>query len=468
MNIQFCGAAGAVTGSSHLITLDDGYKILLDCGLYQGDDKDFENFNRHWYFEPSDIDCVIVSHAHIDHTGRLPKLVKDGFAGEIICTHATRDLAALMLMDSAKIQERDAEYMNKEQGRWEYGEFKPLYTTDDIMPCVNAMVGIGYEHWHPIDEHIDVFFRDTGHILGSASVVLKIKKQNGEKDIMLGFSGDIGRPNRPILRDPIPMMPCDYLICESTYASKKHESKPDEENHFLKVIEETCVKKKGKLLIPTFSVGRTQEIVYMLDVLETYGKLPRIPVYVDSPLAVNATQVFQSHPECFDAETLEYMLFDENPFGFNSLKYVRHVKQSKQINRLQDACIIISSSGMANAGRIKHHINNNIENPNTTILIVGYCAEGTLGYCLRNGDKTVKIFGQDKQVNANVEVMSSFSAHADQDEIMDFLSEQDKTQLKGIFLVHGIPKRQVVLQEALHNDGFQKVHIPTLGEVVEL
>jgi len=467
MKLKFCGAAGVVTGSSHLLTLDSGYTILLDCGLYQGKDDELSEFNRKWLFNPADIDCVVVSHAHIDHTGRLPKLVKDGFAGEIICTHATRDLAALMLMDSAKIQEREAEYLNKKKGRYEHGIYQPLYTTEDILPTINAMVGIGYEHWHYINEEVSIFFRDSGHILGSASVVLRIKRADGTT-CDFGFTGDIGRADRPILRDPQPMMPCDYLISESTYGDKLHVTKPDESARFLDIIQRTCIDKGGKLIIPAFSVGRTQEIVHVLDTFETYGKLPHIDVYVDSPLAVNATKVFQSHPECFDSDTLEYMLFDPNPFGFNRLKYIRLVKQSKRINRRRKACIVISSSGMANAGRVKHHIFNNIEKESTTVLIVGYCAPGTLGHVLRSGCETVKIFGEEKQVNATIETMTSFSAHADQQEIVDFMGLQDKDRLKNLFLVHGEPDRQAVLKERLHQEGFEQVNIPHLGQEVVL
>lgn len=467
MNVMFCGAAQVVTGSCHLITLDDGYKILLDCGLYQGHDKDFESFNANWLFDPAEIDCVILSHAHIDHTGRLPKLIKDGFKGKIVCTHATRDLAAIMLMDSAKIQERDAEYANKRKGRWEYGKLEPLYETRHVRPCINLMESIGYEHWFRIKKGVHVYLRDSGHILGSASVVIRIKEKNKDT-VKIGFTGDIGRPGRPILRDPLPMMDCDFLICESTYGAKLHEAAPRESDHFLRIIEETCVKNNGKLIIPAFSIGRTQEIVYMLDQLESHAKLPRIPVFVDSPLAVNATKVFQSHPECFDEDLLDYMLFDDNPFGFNTLQYIRKVEGSKHINTLKNACIVISASGMATAGRIKHHIFNNIENPDTTILIVGYCAPGTLGHDLRSGKKSVKIFGVHKQVIANVEVMESFSAHGDQQEMITFLDSQNRKRLKKLFLVHGVPKNQTIFKGKLLAAGFKNVFIPGLGERFKL
>ncbi|MEO1627247.1 MAG: MBL fold metallo-hydrolase, partial [Bacteroidota bacterium] len=312
MKIKFCGAARQVTGSAHLITLDDGYTILLDCGLYQGNDKDMQHFNSNWYFPPKSIDCLILSHAHIDHSGRLPKLVKDGFSGNIYCTHATRQLCALMLLDSAKIQERDAEYFNKRQARKKKGVKKPfrnpLYTPKDVPVALQQFVSLSYGRWYKIRHNVTLCFRDAGHILGSASVTLRIKE--GDREITFGFTGDIGRPNRPILRDPIPMPKLDYLVMESTYGAKDHDEPPAESVRLLEIIRKTCLEKKGKLIIPAFSVGRTQEIVYMLDQMETAGQLPHIPVYVDSPLAVNATTIYGAHPECFDNDLHEYMLID--------------------------------------------------------------------------------------------------------------------------------------------------------------
>ena len=461
MKIKFCGAAQTVTGSAHLLTLDNGYQILLDCGLYQGHDKDFENFNTNWKFEPKNIDCVILSHAHIDHSGRLPKLVKDGFKGDIICTHATRDLAAIMLLDSAFIQKRDAEFINKRKGRSDYGKVKPLYVPEDVPGCMNKFVSIGYERWHRVCKNVDVLLRDSGHILGSASVTLRIT-ENGET-FTFGFTGDIGRPERPILRDPVPMPACDYIISESTYGNKLHGSKPAEEEKLLEIVTETCVKNGGKLIIPAFSVGRTQEIVYMLDRLETFKKLPHISVFVDSPLAINATDVFQSHPECFDANILDYMLHDPNPFGFRNLHYVRKVEQSKSLNTRKEPCVIISASGMITAGRIKHHIYNHIESPRNTVLMVGYCAPHTLGGRFREGVEEIRIFGEEKKVRAKVEIMDSFSAHGDQREMIDYLDNQKKTAQK-IFLVHGDYDRQRDFKDKLKENGFNNIYIPSFGQ----
>ncbi|RMF24480.1 MAG: MBL fold metallo-hydrolase [Bacteroidetes bacterium] len=468
MNLQFCGAARTVTGSAHLLTLDDGYKILLDCGMYQGHSEAFQHFNGNWLFEPEEIDCLILSHAHIDHSGRIPKFVKDGFRGKIICTHATRSLCAIMLLDSAKIQERDAEYYNKHV-RPKKGKNaplrKPLYTSDDTRAAMERFVGLSYGEWFELRPGLRLLFRDAGHILGSASVTLEITQ--GGRTTRLGFSGDIGRPDRPILRDPQPMPEVDWLICESTYGNRDHEAAPAEMERFLRIIRHTCLEKKGKLIIPAFSVGRTQEIVYLLDQLETAGRLPSVPVYVDSPLAVNATVIFGAHPECYDSQLNEYLLVDDNPFGFNKLTYVRNVEISKSLNHSTEPCIIISASGMMNAGRVRHHLYHNIDHSRNTILIVGYCAPDTPGGRLRQGVQNLKIFGEYKPVRADIEVMDSFSAHADRGELLDFLNNQ-KGEVRQLFLVHGELDSQEAFRRLLQNQGFPEVSIPEFGQVVEL
>ncbi len=465
MQITFCGANREVTGSSHLITLKDGSKILLDCGLYQGSDDKMEMFNEKWQFEPHEIGCLILSHAHIDHTGRTPKLVKDGFKGKIYATHATRDLCSLMLLDSAKIQEGDAEYHNRKLRRMGEKEIKPLYTVDDAYAAMNQFVSYSYEQWFPIHPDVRVMFRDAGHILGSASVTLEIKEEG--RTIRLGFTGDIGRPDRPILQDPKPMPECDYLICESTYGDRLHEAAPGEREHLLKVVHRACVEKKGKLIIPAFSVGRTQEIVYMLDQLHHEGKLPKIPVFVDSPLAVNATDVFASHPECFDRELHRYMLENEDPFGFKGLSYIRSVEGSKQLNIMERPAIIISASGMMTAGRVKHHLLNNIDNPRSTFLIVGYAPPDTPAGMLREGARSMRVMGQNKQVLADIEIMDSFSAHGDQVEMLQFLENQ-KQSAKTIWLVHGTLDRQEPWRDYLLKNGFSHVEIPKLGDTVQI
>lgn len=467
MKIKFCGAARTVTGSCHLLTTDNGTKILLDCGLYQGNDPDFDDFNPEWSFNPEDIDYLILSHSHIDHTGRVPKLVKDGFKGDIICTSATRDLCALMLLDSGFIQEKDNAWINKKRARKDLPPVDPLYTVGDAQQAMMQFVGVSYDRWYRVSKTVEVKFSDAGHILGSASVVLRIEMDNRHYEY-IGFTGDIGRPDRPILRDPQPMESCDYLICESTYGGSEHGSLPNDEKDLLAIVQEACVERKGKLIIPAFSVGRTQELVYMLDRLATQKKLPNIPVYVDSPLAVNATDVFIMHPECYDKDILDYMLTDPNPFGFNKLKYVKSAQESKAINNYKGACIIISASGMMQAGRVKHHLNNNIEDPRATILVVGYCAEGTLGRRIRDGAEEVKIFGVEKKVRAQVKVMDSFSAHGDQSEMIDFIKHHSKKKLKKIFLVHGEIQRQNPFKEAILAEGYKKVEIPVRDQEYRL
>ena len=467
MTIQFCGAARVVTGSSHLVTLDSGYKILLDCGLYQGRDRDMKDFNENFYFSPADVDCLVLSHAHIDHSGRIPKLVKDGFAGPIHCTHATRSLCAIMLLDSAFIQERDAEWFNKRQLKKKKDKRAPLraplYTAQDVQDTMQLFQTYAYGKWTRIAPGVELQFKDAGHILGSASVTLRISE--GGKTTTLGFTGDIGRPNRPILRDPQWMPQVDVLICESTYGDKVHEAPPAEASRFLQIIKDTCLRKRGKLIIPAFSVGRTQEIVYMLDQLETAGELPRIPVYVDSPLAVNATEVFGVHPECFDDQLHQYLLIDDNPFGFKGLHYIRDVEESKALNDTDEPCVIISASGMMTAGRIRHHIYNSIQHPKNTLLIVGYCSPETLGGQLRNGNAEVRLFGETLPVRFQIEIMDSFSAHADREEIVQFLHNQ-KGHVRDVYLVHGETDRMESLKALLEANDLGRAHLPRLGETV--
>ncbi len=467
MKVKFCGAARTITGSCHLIMLDDGTKILMDCGLYQGNDPDFDDFNQDWSFNAEEIDAVILSHSHIDHAGRIPKLVKDGYKGDIVCTSATRDLCAIMLLDSAFIQEKDNAWINKKRARKDLKPVDPLYTVANAQKSLEQFVGIGYKRWFRVAKNVEVLFKDAGHILGSSSVTLRVDKGHGHFEY-IGFTGDIGRPDRPILRDPQPMPKCDYLICESTYGGKDHQGTPNDKADLLKVIEHACVEKRGKLIIPAFSVGRTQELVYMMDQLETEGKMPNVPVYVDSPLAIDATDIFIMHPECYDADILEYMVTDPNPFGFRRLKFTRKAEASKAINNYEGPAIIISASGMMQAGRIKHHLNNHIENPRNTILVVGFCAQGTLGRLIRDGVDEVKIFGVSKKVKAEIVVMDSFSAHGDQDEMLDFLESQDKKKLKKIFLVHGEIDRQEVFKEAILKKGYKKVEIPVLDQVFRI
>jgi metallo-beta-lactamase family protein len=462
MQIQFCGAAREVTGSCHLITLDNGFTILMDCGLYQGFSDEMKDFNTSWAFVPADINVVLVSHAHIDHTGRLPKLVKDGFKNSIFSTPATRDLSAIMLMDSAGIQEKDAEYYNRKRSKGPEDIREALYTEDDAAAAMALFVSMPYEKWFEVGPGVEVMFRDAGHILGSANINLRITEDN--KVTRVAFSGDIGRPFRPILGDPLPMESADVVICESTYGDRLHESAPDELEHFARLVNE-AVERKGKIIVPAFSVGRTQELVYMLDRLVTLGKIPKIPVYVDSPLSVNATNVFVSHPECFDSDLRQYMTKDPNPFGFNTLKYVRTLEESKQLNLMQGPMMIIASSGMANAGRVKHHLFNSIDNARNTVLIVGYASANTPAGQLRAGAPKLKLFGAEKPVLAHIEVLDSFSAHGDQAEMTAFMANQAATA-KHIFLVHGEEECMGRWRTHLQANGFNNavIEIPELKQ----
>jgi metallo-beta-lactamase family protein len=468
MQIKFCGAARQVTGSSHLITLDNGFKILLDCGLFQGRYDDDLVSNSRFLFNPAEIDCLVLSHAHIDHAGRIPKMVRDGFKGPIHATHATRSLCTIMLLDSAHIQEMDAFYFNKKNEKKKAGAVPardPLYDTKDVNATMNLFVGYTYDSWHRISNDVRILFSDAGHILGSASVTLEITEHG--KQTMIGFTADIGRPNRPILRDPVPMPECDYVICESTYGDTMHESAPNEIEQFIRVIKQTCLEKRGKLIIPAFSVGRTQELVYLLDQASNANQIPPIKVYVDSPLAVDATAVYGAHPECYDNDLHQYMLIDPNPFGFKSLTYIREVEQSKALNTSKEPCIIISSSGMMNAGRVKHHLFNNIEDPRNTFLMVGYCSPDTPGGKLRKGVPGLMVFNEYKEVKAQVEIMDSFSAHGDQAEMLQFIDNQKK-KAKQVFLVHGEYDTQQTWRSHLRHNGFEHVLIPAQGESVRL
>ncbi|MBX7108954.1 MAG: MBL fold metallo-hydrolase [Chitinophagales bacterium] len=466
MQIKFCGAARTVTGSSHLLQLNDGYRILLDCGMFQGNENYVDNFNAAFEFDPKDIDILLLSHAHIDHSGRIPKLVKEGFRGKIVCTAATKDLCEIMLRDSAHIQESDAKYVNKKRAKRNLPPISPLYSQEDAEKAMQQFVTVNYETPFSAGKGVKAYFRDNGHIIGSGSILLTMNDGGTERKI--GFTGDIGRPNRPILKDPIRMEDVDYLISESTYGGRFHESYPDDKEYFLSVILDTCIKRKGKLIIPAFSIGRTQELVFMMDQLHKEGRLPHLPVYVDSPLSTNATEIYRRHTECFDEFISRYLLTDANPFGFNDLKYITDAEESKALNLLPEPCIIISASGMAEAGRIVHHIKNNMEDARNTILIVGYCAEQSLGWKIRKGISPIRLFGEEKTLRAKVEIMDSFSAHGDHNELLQFLDNLNRNRLKKLFLVHGDFEAQLALKKGLEKNGFQFISMPEKGEVKEL
>lgn len=463
MQIQFIGAAKEVTGSKHLITTSKGLKILLDCGMFQGKGMETDAMNRNLGFEPSEIDYLILSHAHIDHSGLIPFIHKLGFSGTVICTPATRDLCAIMLADSGKIQEYDTFINNKKRALQNLPPLEPLYSLDDAHACMSNFISVPYHKEFSIENDITVLFTDTGHILGSSAVNLSIRE--GKKIHKLCYTGDIGRFSKRILKDPEAFPQADFIITESTYGDRLHEKIHDAEQQLLKIVIDTCTKKKGKLIIPSFSVGRTQEIVYALDRLKNQKLLPDIDVYVDSPLSTDATNIMRLHTECFNDEMMEYIKKDPDPFGFKNLHYIQTVDQSKALNNNHKPCIIISASGMMEAGRVKHHLANNIENPKTTVLVVGYCAPTTLGAKISRGDKMVSIFGQRYNVKADVEHLESYSAHGDYNEMINFLSCQNTKKVKKVFLVHGEEKVQQNYTQHLRNAGFKNIEIPDSGSV---
>lgn len=466
MHIQFFGAAQYVTGSKHLITTQKGTKVLLDCGLIQGRMEGRDDLNRHFGFEPHDVDYLILSHAHIDHSGLIPRLVKQGFRGIIFAHPATISLCEIMLLDSAHIQTEDLKRINKRRSNRDEEPLDALYDVEDVERALDLMQPVGYDEHVKIDKELSFYFTDAGHLLGSCAVHLDIHEQT--KRTKLTFTGDIGKYGDPILRDPQPFRQCDILICESTYGDRLHPKIKDSEAELLSIVKQTCVEQKGKLIIPAFSVDRTQELVYALDQMANEGKLPNIKVYVDSPLSTKATQVIRAHEECYNEEFVQYIHADPDPFGFKNLTYVSDVEQSKAINDSSEPCIIISASGMAEAGRVKHHISNNIENPNTTILLVGYCTPESLGGQLKAGNEVVRIFGENRSVKAQVRSLEYYSSHADYEEIFTYLKSQNKSKIRQTFLVHGEKDVQEVFKQKLEAKGFSNIFIPALGDQFEV
>lgn len=466
MKITFYGAARTVTGSKHLIKTANHKQLLLDCGLFQSKGSENETLNRNFGFDPTAIDYMILSHAHTDHAGLIPRLVKEGFTGPIYCTDATKDLCAIMLADSAHIQENDVKYLNKRRLKKGQKLLEPIYELEDVTIALKQFVSVPYNEITTIDEGIRFHFTDAGHILGSACVNLEFDEPEGTKKVF--FSGDVGRYHDIILRAPQEFPQADFIICESTYGNRLHETTTDAEDRLLSIVRSTCVDNGGKLIIPAFSLGRTQEIVYALDRMHTAGKMPHIPVYVDSPLAINATSIMRKHTESFNPEIKEYMKKDPNPFGYDDVHYIQDVEDSMELNESSEPCIIISASGMMEAGRIKHHIKNNIEHPNCTILIVGYVTPNSLGGKLKEGASEVKIFGETYQVKANIEVVDSYSAHADYNELVEFLSCQDPSKVKKVFLVHGESDAQDEFKAKLQGLGYDEVKTPEMGESFEI
>ena len=461
VKVTFVGAAGEVTGSKHLIEFK-GQKILLDCGMFQGRRKDAAEKNSKFPFDPKELDAVILSHAHIDHSGNIPMIVKKGYEGPIYSTFATRDLCSYMLMDSAYIQEREAEYLKKRKKE----VVDHLYTIEDATQSLELFRGVNYEQTFKVGKGIVACFYDAGHILGSAVVHMMFYDKDTGKRYSLGFTGDLGRKNLPILRDPQMLPKCDALITETTYGDRLHEAVESIEQELADVVNDVC-KKGGRLIIPAFSLERTQEIVYNLHLLTKDGRIPHIPVYVDSPLSGNVTEVFRSHPECFDKETYkDFLSQGENPFGFGDLKYTRDVNESKALNTKPGPMVIISASGMCEHGRILHHLKNNIEDHRNSVLFVGYQGKHTLGRKIRDGETAIKIFGDPYHVKADIVSIDAFSAHADRSDLLDYASKVEG--VKKIFLVHGEEDSQAAFKKALTSNGFKDIETPKPGDSFEL
>ena len=466
MKITFHGAARTVTGSKHLITLNNGKKILLDCGMFQGMGKETYPLNREFGFDAREVDYLILSHAHIDHSGLIPMLVKYGFTGKIFGSEATLDLTAILLKDSAHIQEADSKFLNKKRFAEGRDLVEPLYTTEDVDDAILLFEPVPYETPYQVDEDIELELFDAGHIIGSATVFLKIK-ENG-KLTRLAFSGDVGRYNDPILKSPQAFPQVDYMLIESTYGNRLHDKIEETPEHLREFIVETCVNKRGKLIIPAFSVGRTQELLYALNELELNNRLPNIKYFVDSPLSVAATNVVKNHPECFNRAVQKIMKYDNDPFAFRGLHFIEDKRDSQALNDIQEPCVIISASGMAEAGRVKHHIANSIGNPKNTILMVGYCAKNTLGARLKEHPSEVSIFGDLFRVRADIRQIESMSAHADYNDLIQYLSILDPSNVKRVFVVHGEPDVQDEFRERIIRKGFKDVAIPEPHETFSL
>lgn len=465
MKLKFCGAAGTTTGSQHLLEVN-GKRILLDCGLYQGSRKHAYDVNCCFpHFDPKSIDTVILSHAHIDHSGNLPNLTSKGFTGNIYATHATRDLCQIMLADCARIQESDMDWLNKHRLKAGLEPATLLYTEQDAERCLRQFVTISYDRPMLVEDGVKVTFIDAGHILGSAQVLLEIDDHVDGKKKRFLFSGDVGRGGNEVLRDPVPVPDVDFLLMESTYGGREHEAPPGYGDHFGQIIRK-AVQRGGKILIPSFAVERTQQLLYVLHDLFERGEIPEIPVYVDSPLAVSATEIYRLHPESFNDEVYQSLFERQNPFGFENLTLVRSVTGSKALNDIIGVAIIISASGMCEAGRILHHLKNNIGDPKTTVLFVGYCAENTLGRRIRDGEREVPILGERHKVRARIEIVDSFSGHADHSELLDYF-ERTTGPKERVWLVHGEPDSALSLREGLMALHTGSIEIATLGTEVE-
>jgi metallo-beta-lactamase family protein len=464
MRVHFFGATRTTTGSMYLLEVN-GRRVLLECGLFQGRREESIERNRRFPFEPKTVDAVVLSHAHIDHCGNLPNLCCHGFHGNIYCTFATRDLASIMLEDSAEIQRADAEFVSKKRAKRGLPPVEPLYGATDAEKAVRQFVTLGYDRPLPILDGVTVTFRDAGHILGSAQVVLDVR-ENGRRCRYL-FSGDVGRGGDDILRDPAPVEDVDVLHVEATYGGREHTAKPASLAELEHLVRDTLAQ-NGKVIIPAFSVGRTQQIVYELHQMTLAGRLPRVPIFVDSPLSVNATEVYRLHPECFNDDIYRFLREKANPFGMENLTYIRELAHSMKLNEFKDPAIIISASGMCEAGRIRHHLKNHIGEPANLVLFIGYCAEHTLGAQILGGRNPVNIFGEPQAVRARIASVDAFSGHADKHELRRYVQALSG-DLRQIAVVHGEEAQCLAFAETLR--GLRpkaEVIVPEYQQVMEV
>ena len=458
MKIAFHGAARTVTGSKHLLTLKNGKKVLLDCGMFQGMGKETDALNREFGFDAATVDVMILSHAHIDHSGLIPRLVKQGFGGKIFCTDATRELSELLLADSAEIQESDIKYHNRSSKAQGAPLLQPLYTIEDAKNCMRQFYTQPYGEWFGVTDGVEAMFTDAGHIIGSTCVHVRITENGTTRQ--LTFSGDVGRYRDVILKSPQTFPQSDFILLESTYGNSLHEDVHTSVDMLLSWVQRTCMEKRGKLIIPAFSLGRTQEILYAFNQLELEGRLPKLDYFLDSPLSTAITDVIKKYPQYFNKTIQKVMESDNDPFQFTGLHYIKSVDESKMLNYRSDPCVIISASGMAEAGRVKHHISNNIENSHNAILMTGYCEPNSLGGRLMAGAKEVGIFGMPHEVHAEIGSIKSMSAHGDYEDLSQWLSCQDPQKVQKLFLVHGEYDVQIAFKARLVKKGFVVVEIP--------
>ena len=462
MTISFHGAARTVTGSKHIITLNDGRKILLDCGMFQGMGQETDELNSSFGFDPKEISVLLLTHAHIDHTGLIPKLVKEGFTGKILCTEATRDLTEILLYDSAEIQTYETENINKKREAKDLPPYQPLYGIEDVVQCLQQFELVKYGNWRQLFPDVDVFYINTGHLVGSAAITVRIKE--GRKRTSILFSGDVGRYRSVLLQPPTEAPQADYIILESTYGDKRHDISFNTIETLQEWINKVCVKKGGQLVIPAFSVGRTQEVLYALNQLSLEKRLPEIYYFVDSPLSLKATKTIKKYTEHFNERLQQVLAIDDDPFDFPGLKYVESVDDSRRLVDFKEPCVIISASGTADAGRVRHHINSCIENPNNAILLVGYCGSKSLGGQLLSDSKEVEILNGPCKVIAETGQVQGMSAHGDMDDLCQFLGNQNPDKVKGIFLVHGEHNVQKSFADRLYLKGFERIECPAQHE----